>query len=212
MPIFLAHGSLGIGKTYLACAVISQHFEEPLKKVDGMAYTYLSYNDRDRQTPFVVFAGIISQLLGSSSLFTEDMFQLFEENRKGSRKQQAQILKGLRRGTIGLQSTKFLVFDALDEASEKTRAERLSLIKGARSESSRILITSRSDFRESLGHEQVLSHHVYADADDIRTFSEDRLQHENVERIVRAQYRTGAEAKQFTSKIIEEILTNSHGL
>ena len=212
VPIFLAHGSPGVGKTYLTCAVISQHFEEPLKEVDGLAYTYFSYNDRGRQTPFVVFAGIISQLLGDSSQLRDDIFQIFEEYRKVARKQQAQILKSFRRAIINLQSTKLLVFDALDEASEKTRAEILSLLKGARSESSRMLVTSRSGFGKSLAQEQVLFHHVHADADDIRAFSEDRLKNDNVERIVRAHCRTGAEAKQLTSEISEEILTNSHGL
>ena len=94
-----------------------------------------------------------------------------------------------------------LVFDALDEASEKTRPEVLSLLKAARSESSRMLVASRSGFRESLALEQVLFHHVQADADDIRAFSEDRMKNENVERVVRAHCRTGAEAKQLTSKI-----------
>ena len=212
VPIFLAHGSPGVGKTYLACAVISQHSEDPLKEVDGLAYTYFSYNDRDRQTPFVVFAGIIEQLLGGSSQLKKDMLQMFEEYRKVAPKQQSQILRSFRRAIIKLQSTKLLVFDALDEASEKTRAEILSLLKGARSDSSRMLVTSRNGFRDSLAQEQVLFHHVHADADDIRAFSEDRLKNENVERIVRAYCRTGTEAKQLTSKVSEQILTNSHGL
>lgn len=212
VPVFLAHGSPGIGKTYLACAVISQHFEYSLKEVDGLAYTYFSYNDRDRQTPFNVFAGVISQLLEGSSQLTKDMLQVFEEYRKVARKQQFQILKSFRHAIIKLPSTKLLVFDALDEASEKTRAEILTLLKGAHSESSRMLVTSRSSFRDSLVQEQVLFHHVHADADDIRAFSEDRLKNENVTRIVRAQCRTGNEATRITSKISEEIVTNSHGL
>ena len=102
VPIFLAHGSPGVGKTYLACAVISQHFEDPLKEVDGLAYTYLSCNDRDRQMPFVVFAGIISQLLVDSSHLKEDMFSIFEEYSKVARKKQSQILKSFRRAIINL--------------------------------------------------------------------------------------------------------------
>lgn len=43
VPIFLAHEPPGIGKTYLACAVISQQFEKPLEGVDGMAYIYFTY-------------------------------------------------------------------------------------------------------------------------------------------------------------------------
>ena len=39
VPILLAHGSPGVGKTYLAFAVISQHLEDPLREVDGLAYT-----------------------------------------------------------------------------------------------------------------------------------------------------------------------------
>lgn len=212
VPIFLAHGSPGVGKTYLACAVISQHFEKSLQEVDGLAYTYFTYNDRDRQTPLVVFAGIISQLLRGSSQLKEDMFEMFEEYRKVARKQQSQILKSFRRAIIKLQSTKLLIFDALDEANEKTRAEILTLLRGAHSESSRMLVTSRSPFRDSLTQEQVLFHHVHADADDIRAFSEDRLKNENVIRIVRAHCRNGTEAKNLTSKISEEILTNSRGL
>ena len=211
-PILVAHGSPGVGKTYLACAVISQHFEKPFEEIDGLAYTYFSYNNRDRQTPFVVYAGIITQLLRDSSELREDMFRLFVENRKFARKHESQIFKGLRRAVLSLKSTKLVVFDALDEASEKTRAEILSLLKSARSESARMLVTSRNDFRESLSHDQVLSHHVHADADDIRAFSEDRLKNENVERIVRAYCGTATEAQRFTSNLSEEILTNSHGL
>ena len=212
VPILIAHGSPGVGKTYLACAVISQHLEKPFEEIDGLAYTYFSYNDRDHQTPFVVYAGIITQLLRDSSKLKEDMFRLFDENKKTARKYQSQIFKGVRQAVLSLKSAKVLVFDALDEASEKTRAEILSLLRSARSDSPRMLVTSRSDFRESLSHEQVLSHHVHADADDIRAFSEDRLKNENVESIVRAYCRTATEAQRFTSNLSEEILTNSHGL
>ena len=214
VPIFVAHGSPGVGKTYLVCAVISQHFEDSLEEVDGLAYTYFSYNDRDRQTPFVVFAGIISQLLGNSSQkWKKDILQMFEQYKKGAQRQQSVILKGFRRAITELQLTKLLVFDALDEASEATKAEILTLLKGARSDSSRMLVTSRIDFRDSLYLEQVLIHHVRADADDIRAFSEDRLKNENVQRIVQDHCRrTGTEAKRLTSKISEEILTNAHGL
>ena len=212
VPIFLAHGSPGVGKTYLACAVISQHFEDRLEEVDGLAYTYFSYNDRDRQTPFAVFANVISQLLGGSSQLEKDMLQMFDEYRKIARGQQSQILKSFRRAINKVQSSKLLVFDALDEASEETRSEILSLLKGANSESSRMLVTSRNGFGESFTQEQVIFHHVHADANDIRAFSEDRLKNENVERIVRAHCKTRAEAQQLTSKISEEIMTNSHGL
>lgn len=211
-PVFLAHGSPGVGKTYLACAVISQHYETPFENVDGLAYTYISHNDRDQQTPFVVYAGIITQLLRDSSQLREDMFRLFDENKNVARRHQSRIFKDLRRAVLGLESTKLLVFDALDEASETTRVEILSLLKGARSDSPKMLVTSRSDFRESLSYEQVLSHHVHADADDIRAFSEDRLKNEKVERIVQAYCKNDSEAQRFTSKLSEEIMTNSHGL
>ena len=211
-PTFLAHGSPGVGKTYLACAVISQHFEQPLEGVDGMAYTYFTYDDRDRQTPFVVYAGIVSQLLRDSSKLQEAVFQLFEEQKKLARKQKWQILNGLRRAVADLKSSKLLIFDALDEASEETRDQILNLLEGARSDSPRILVTSRSDYRESVPHEQVLSYRVRADEDDIRAFSEDRLKNRNVKRIVKAKYGTGAEAQQFASSISEEILANSQGL
>jgi Cdc6-like AAA superfamily ATPase len=211
-PTFLAYGSPGVGKTYLACAVISQHFQQPLKGVDGMAYTYFTYDDRDRQTPFAVYAGIVSQLLRDSSQLRDETFQLYEEYTKLARKQKWQILKILRRAVASLKSSKLLVFDALDEASEETRDEILNLLEGARSDSPRILVTSRSDYRESLPHEQVLSYRVHADVDDIRAFSEDRLKNRNVKRIVKAMYGTGPEAQRFTSNISEEILASSHGL
>lgn len=212
-PTFLAHGSPGIGKTYLACAVIMQHFEQPLEGVDGMAYTYFRYDDRDRQTPFVVYAGIVSQLLRDSSKLQEAIFGLFEEQRKLARKQKWQILNGLRRAVATLQPPKLLVFDALDEASEETWDEILELLEGARSDSPRILVTSRSDYRESLPHDQVLNYRVHADDDDIRAFSEDRLKkHRKVKRIVKAQYGTGVEAQNFASSVSEEILINSQGL
>ncbi|KAL8822874.1 MAG: hypothetical protein Q9191_006402, partial [Dirinaria sp. TL-2023a] len=211
VPTFLAHGSPGIGKTYLTCAVVSQHFEQPLEGVDGMAYTYFTYDDRDRQTPFVVYASIVSQLLRDSKL-QEAIFGLFEEQRKLARKQKWQILNGLRRAVASLKSSKLLIFDALDEASEETRDQILNLLEGARSDSSRILVTSRSDYRESLTHEQVFSHRVHADEDDIRAFSEDRLKNRNVKRIVKAKYGTGAEAQRFASSISEAILINSQGL
>ena len=212
VPIFLAQGSPGVGKTYLACAVISQYFEDPLEGVDGLAYTYFSWNNRDQQTPFNVFAGIISQLLGGSSQLKKDMLQVFAKYGGLERKQRSQILKSFRRAITKLQSTKLLVFDALDEASEETRAEVLNLLKGARLETSRMLVTSRSGVRDSLTHEQVLFHHVHANADDIRAFSEDRLKTQNVIRIVRDYCKNGAEAERLTSKISEDILTNSHGL
>lgn len=211
-PTFLAHGSPGVGKTYLACAVILQHFQQPLEGVDGIAYNYFTYDDRDRQTPFVVYAAIVSQLLRHSSELREEMFRLFEEQKKLARKQKWQILKTLRRAVAKLETSKLIVFDALDEAGEETRDEILNLLESARSDSPRILLTSRSDYRESLPHEQVQSYRVYADADDIRAFSDDRLKSRHVRRLVKAKYGTGAEAERFASNISEEILTNSHGL
>ena len=212
VPVFLAHGSPGIGKTYLACAVISQHFEKPLEEVDGMAYIYFTYDDRDRQTPFALYAGIISQLLGNSNKLKEEIFRLFEEQSKLARKQTWQILKSFKQAVIGLKASKLLIIDALDEASQETRDEIFDLLDGIRSTSPRILITSRSDYRESISHEHVQRYRVYALADDIRTFSEDKLKSRNVQRILKAKYGRGVEAQRFASNISEEILTNSQGL
>lgn len=212
VPVFLAHGSPGIGKTYLACAVISQHFEKPLRGVDGMAYIYFTYDDRDRQTPFALYAGIISQLFRTSNKLKEEIFRLFEEQSKLARKQTWQILKRLKQAIVGLNASNLLVVDALDEASQKTRNEIFDLLDGFRSSSPRILITSRSDYRESISHEQVQRYRVLALADDIRTFSEDKLRNRNVQRIVKAKYGRGLEAQRFASNISAEILANSHGL
>lgn len=209
VPIFLARGPPGIGKTYLACAVISQHFEQPLEGVDGMAYTYFTYDDRDRQTPLAMYAGIISQLVGHSNQLKKE---LFKEQRNLARKQRSQILKYFKQIVTGLKASTLLVFDALDEAREETRDEILDLLDGARSSSPRIFVTSRSDYRESISREQVQRYRVYATADDIRTFSEDRLKSRNVQRIVKAKYETDAEARRFVSNISEEIMTNSRGL
>lgn len=212
VPIFLAHGSPGIGKTYLACAVISQHFEKPLEGVDGIAYIYFTYDDRDRQTPFAMYAGIVSQLLRDSNQLKQEMFRLFEEQTKLARIQTWQILKRFKQAVISLKASKLLVIDALDEASQETRDEILDLLDGVRSTSPRILLTSRSDYRESISHDQVQRYRVYAVADDIRTFSEDKLKSRNVQRIVKAKYGTGSEARRFASNISEEILANSRGL
>lgn len=180
--------------------------------VDGMAYVYFTYDDRDRQTPFAMYAGIISQLLRDSNQLKEEMFRLFEEQTNLARKQTWQILKSFKRAMTSLKASKLLVFDALDEASEETREEVLDLLDSARSSSPRIFVTSRSDYRESISHEQVQRYRVHAIADDIRTFSEERLKSRNVQRIVKAKYGTGVEARRFASNISEEILTNSRGL
>lgn len=111
-----------------------------------------------------------------------------------------------------LKASKLLIIDALDEASEETRDEILDLLNDFRSTSPRILLTSRSDYRESIPHEQVQRHRVYATADDIRTFSEDKLKSRNVQRIIKAKYRISVEAERFVSNISEEILANSRGL
>lgn len=61
VPTLVAHGAPCIGKTHLAYAVISRHFEQPFTSIDGMAYVYCTYDDRDQQTPLIVFAGIALQ-------------------------------------------------------------------------------------------------------------------------------------------------------
>lgn len=212
VPTLLAHGSPGVGKTYLAYAVISCHFQHPLPGVDAMAYVYFTYDDRDQQTPFVVFAGIVLQLLEKSSGLKAEMLRLFKDQERLTHKPKSLILKGLRRAVANLKSSVLLVFDALDEASEAMRDEILSLLEGDRLKSSRILITSRSNYQELLLNDQVLDYRVQADADDIRAFSRENLNSRNIKRMIKGMYRTSAEAERFTSSIAEEILQSSHGL
>lgn len=209
VPTFIAHGSPGVGKTYLACAVISQHLQQPLEEIDDLAYIYFTYDDRDRQTPLLVYVSIVLQLLRGSSKIGKELSRLYEERRKIT---PDQILVDLKRVVAALESSKFLILDALDEASEEMREDVLDLLEGARSDSPRILVTSRKDYGESLPYEQVLSLHVHANGDDITAFSENRLNNRNVKRIIKAKYGTGDEAQQFTSKISKAILNNSHRL
>ena len=212
VPTFLAYGPPGVGKTYLACAVISQHSEEPLKGLDGLAYIYFSYNDLDRQTALIVYAGIVLQLLTISSQLRDDIFQLFDKHKDSPTKQKPQILKGLKRAVTSLKSSMLLVFDALDEANEDIRDEILDLLEGAHIDSARILVTSRNDYQESLGHGQVVRRHVRADTDDMRVFLEDKLDNRKTSRIVKAQFGLGTKAQKFMSDIKEEVLDNSLGL
>ena len=211
-PIFLAHGSPGVGKTYLTCAVISHHFERPFEGIDGMAYIYFTYDDRDRQTPFFLYASLVFQLLRNTTQMRKDVIRLFEEQKKLAHRQRAQILKAFKHAVNSLGSSKLLIFDALDEASEDTRDAVLDLLEGAHSGSSRIFVTSRSDYRDSLPHEQVFNYHVQADADDIRAFSIDRMKNRNLKRIMKAKFGNDAEAQEFATSIAEEILNNSQGL
>lgn len=140
------------------------------------------------------------------------MLRIFNDSKEFARKHQSQIFKKLKRAVLSLKSTKLVIFDTLNEASEKTRAKILSLLKSAHSESPRILVTSRTNFRESLSHNQVLSHHVHTDANNIRALSKDRLKNENIKHIMRAHCKIVIEAQRFTSNLSKEILTNSHEL
>ena len=79
--IFVAHGSPGVGKTYLTCAMISHHFQQPLEGIDGLAYIYFTYDDRNRQTPLVICASIVSQLLRDARPPLDEVYQLLN-NRK----------------------------------------------------------------------------------------------------------------------------------
>lgn len=212
VPAFLAYGPPGVGKTFLACAVISKNSEKSLKNIDGLAYTYFSYNDMDRQSALFVYAGIVLQLLKTSSHLRDEIFQLFDRYENAPTNQKTQILKGLKRAVTGLKSSVLLVFDALDEANEDTREEILNLLESSHNDSARIFVTSRNDYRESLGHGLVIRHHVRADVNDIRIFLEDRLNNRKTKRIVKDQFGVGSKAQKFMSDIKEEILDNSLGL
>ncbi|KAL8791969.1 MAG: hypothetical protein Q9195_005458 [Heterodermia aff. obscurata] len=177
-----------------------------------MVYIYFTYDDRDRQTSFFLYASLVSQLLRNTTQMRKDVIRLFEKQKKLAHRQRSQILKTFKHAMNNLGSSKLLIFDALDEASENTRDAVLDLLKDAHSESSRVFVTSRNDYRDSLPHEQILNYHVQADADDIRAFSNDSLKNRNLKPVMKAKFGNNAEAQQFASSIVEKILNNSQEL
>jgi hypothetical protein len=118
----------GVGKTILMSSAIDHLIgNAPLYSLGAVAYIYFKYKQRDAQTIEYVLAGLIVQLFEQIPACQVQVAELYSKRGEGKRKPCFDYIFSLLL-SISRSYRIAMVFDALDEASAKTRAALIQLL------------------------------------------------------------------------------------
>jgi hypothetical protein len=174
--------------------------------ISGVAYVYFNYKQQVSQTPSLIYTSLLAQLLTQIPDLQSPIEELYEKSGCGKKKPQTEdILKLLSNAT---NSTKvFLAFDALDEASDSTRAillKQLQCLEDGK-ESLQVLMTSRPNVEVKVPVEKVRLIDVTARESDLKMFLRARLE-ENIE------LQDIEDPRTVIPQIIEGVLSHAAGM
>ncbi|KIJ54825.1 hypothetical protein M422DRAFT_240909 [Sphaerobolus stellatus SS14] len=124
---FWLHGMAGCGKTILSGSIIAElRAEVEDHPRIGLAYFFLSYTDRGKQTTFNLLSEIALQLLSRTSIIPQRISSLYELNRS---RPPISVLLDLIGCLSQCFSQTFIIIDALDEIAVEERELLLHALK-----------------------------------------------------------------------------------
>ncbi|OCK97642.1 HET-domain-containing protein, partial [Cenococcum geophilum 1.58] len=144
-PIVWCRGIPGVGKTILMSSAIDHLIgNAALYGLHAVAYIYFNYKQRDAQSIENVLASLLVQLFEQVPACQVQVAELYDKSGEGKRKASFDDVFSLLL-TISRSYRLSIVFDALDEASAKTRTALIQLLPKFELSKLFVLISSRPD-------------------------------------------------------------------
>ncbi|KIX09177.1 uncharacterized protein Z518_00256 [Rhinocladiella mackenziei CBS 650.93] len=176
------HGNAGCGKTVLSAATLQYILEDQQPRSDLMvSYFYFDFNDIEKQSWQKAIRSLLFQLALQDSGIIQHLENLCQKCANGQQQPPETDMHSLFREVVARPRQKFIVFDALDECTD--REELLSFLVELMSSKPRdihILATSRreKDIEEELT--PVVDHNLNIQSalvdSDIRLYIRDRME------------------------------------
>ncbi|KAH6678997.1 hypothetical protein B0J14DRAFT_473346, partial [Halenospora varia] len=178
--IFWCGGLPGVGKSVIASLVVDYLLSSFTKESEGVAYIYCDPNDLCQQTPAMMLAVLLGQLLDSTKAMPRPVLQIYERYDRGNCSPQVEDLET----TLLLVCKKFqklfFVVDGLDEWGDSGHWNSLLvLVKSLKTSSARLFVTSRSNWE---GISNIQDHYrltITAYEKDVRRYLTLTMQQDN---------------------------------
>ena len=197
----------GVGKTILMSSAIDHLIENAaLYGLHAVAYIYFNYKQRDAQSIENVLASLLVQLFEQVPACQVQVAELYDKSGEGKRKASFDDVFSLLL-TISQSYRLSIVFDALDEASAKTRTALIQLLPKFELSKLFVLISSRLDVDLRLLAKLILTEDVIANSRDIEIYARARLEEsQEVLDIL------GDHADMVIPEIVKNVLLHSAGM
>jgi hypothetical protein len=168
-----------LANLYLSRSRVVDHLEsvKGAYGICGVAYIYFNYKQQESQTPSLVYASLLAQLLQQMPDFRAPVGELYKKSDNGKKKPRIEELLNLL-SNITIHSKVFLAFDALDEASDLTRTSLLKQLQGLENgrKSLWALMTSRPSVEIKALADNIKLAEVTARESDLRVFIRSQLE------------------------------------
>lgn len=172
----------------------------------AVAYIYFNYKQRDAQSIENVLASLLVQLFEQVPACQVQVAELYDKSGEGKRKASFDDVFSLLL-TISQSYRLSIVFDALDEASAKTRTALIQLLPKFELSKLFVLISSRLDVDLRLLAKLILTEDVIANSRDIEIYARARLEEsQEVLDIL------GDHADMVIPEIVKNVLLHSAGM
>ena len=174
--------------------------------LDAVAYIYFNYKQRDAQSIENVLACLIAQLFEQIPACQVKVVELYSKSGEGKRKPSFEYIFSLLL-SISRSYRLAMVFDALDEASAKTRTALIQLLPKFELGKHFVLISSRPDVDLKVLNRWTMTEDVIANSHDIEIYARARLEEsEEVLDIL------GDHAEMAIPEIVNNVLLHSAGM
>jgi AcrR family transcriptional regulator len=174
----------------------------------AIAYFYFDYRDRDQQSPEIVVATLLRQLLSYDPSLPKLITDLYRKYQNQQKRAPLEELEGVFRDLCKAFQSVYVVIDALDECDEKRYRRRflqfLTSMRSYASSSIRFLVTSRphiADISTTFSSEIPIM--LEANDSDVRKYLEKRIEVDGDPEII---------DKTFRKTIVEVVAKGAQGM